>query len=68
MEEEIQNQNQTDSTLIKMILNSITEGDLNLIKSYNQKYNLDMKLLIDKENYQNAFFNTTIIKSDEKAL
>ena len=68
MEGEIQNQNQIDNTLVKMILKSITEGDLNLIKSYIQKYNLDMKLLIDKENQQNAFFNTTIIKSDERAL
>ena len=68
MEGEIQNQNQIDNTLVKMILKSITEGDLNLIKSYIQKYNLDMKLLIDNENQQNAFFNTTIIKSDEKAL
>ena len=34
MEGEIQNQNQIDNTLVKMILKSITEGDLNLIKSY----------------------------------
>ena len=57
-----------DSTLVKMILNSITDGDINLIKNSIQKYNLDMKELIDKENYQNAFFNATVIKNDEIAL
>ena len=38
---------QIDITLIKMMLKSIQEGDINLIKQNIQKYNLNMKLLID---------------------
>lgn len=47
---------QLDSTTIKMILNSIQDGDLEKIKSNITKYNVNMNLLIDKENQQNAFF------------
>ena len=47
---------QLDSTTIKMILNSIQDGDLEKIKSNIAKYNVNMNLLIDKENQQNAFF------------
>ena len=57
-----------DITLIKMILHQIQDGDLNLIKQNIQKYELDMKLLIDTENQQNAFFYTALIKNDEDAL
>ena len=59
---------QIDITLIKMMLKSIQEGDINLIKQNIQKYNLNMKLLIDTENHQNAFFYTALIKNDEDAL
>ena len=47
---------QLDSTTIKMILNSIQDGDLEKIKTNITKYNVNMNLLIDKENQQNAFF------------
>ena len=59
-------QTQIDSTLIKMILNSIREGDLSLIKSNIQQY--DMKLIKDTENGQNAFFSAALIKNDNDAL
>ena len=59
-------QTQIDSTLIKMILNSIKEGDLSLIKSNIQQY--DMKLIKDTENGQNAFFSAALIKNDNDAL
>ena len=68
MEEQNQYSLQIDSTIIKMILKSIEEGDINLIKSNISKYNLNMKILIDTENQQNAFFYTALIKKDEDAL
>ena len=68
MEEQNQYSHQIDTTLIKMILKSIQEGDINLIKSNISKYNLNMKILIDTENQQNAFFYIALIKNDEDAL
>ena len=59
---------QLDSTTIKMILNSIQDGDLEKIKSNITKYNVNMNLLIDKENQQNAFFFCALIKDDNNAL
>lgn len=59
---------QIDSTLIKMVLNSVQDGDLNIIKSNIEKYNLNMNLLIDKENQQNAFFYCALVKDDNDAL
>ena len=59
---------QIDNTLIKMILNSVQKGDLNAIKQNAEKYNLNMNLLIDKENNQNAFFYSALIKEDNDAL
>ena len=43
MEEQNQYSLQIDSTIIKMILKSIEEGDINLIKSNISKYNLNLK-------------------------
>ncbi|MCQ2818966.1 MAG: hypothetical protein MJ252_17005 [archaeon] len=57
---------QIDSTLIKMILKSIEEGDLAVIKNYVEKYALDLKCLKDQENEQNGFFYAALIKSDEE--
>lgn len=55
---------QVDSTLVKMILSSIKEGDLSVIKSNIAKYNLDIKLLKDSQSEQNAFFFAAVIKDD----
>ena len=60
--------NQIDSTLCKMILNSVQEGDLSKIQSNLEKYNLDIKALKDIQTDQNAFFSAALIKDDEKAL
>lgn len=47
---------QVDGTLVKIMLNSVQDGDLATIKQNCERFNLDMNLLIDKENQQNAFF------------
>ncbi len=57
-----------DSTLIKMIFKQIQEGDLNIIKQNIIKYSIDMKILIDQENHQNAYFYAALIPKDEEAF
>ena len=59
---------QIDNTLIKIVLNSVQDGDLSTIKQNTIKYNLDMNLLIEKENHQNAFFFMALVKTDLDAL
>ena len=54
---EYSSNSQIDGTLVKMVLNSVQDGDLATIKQNIYRYNLDMNLLIDKENQQNAFFS-----------
>ena len=55
---------QIDSTLVKMILTSIKEGDLAAIKNKLAQYNIDLKLLKDSQTEQNAFFFAALIKAD----
>lgn len=57
---------QIDSTLVKMMLKSIQEGDINVIKSNITKYSLDLKMVKDYENEQNAFFYASLIKDDNE--
>ncbi len=59
---------QIDTTISKMILNSIEEGDLEVIKSNIEKNNIDIKLLKDTSKDQNAFFSASLIKEDKDAL
>ena len=59
---------QIDGTLVKMVLNSVQDGDLATIKQNCEKFSLDMNLLIDKENQQNAFFFCALVKNDLDAL
>ena len=47
---------QIDNTLIKIVLNSVQDGDLSAIKQNVIKFNLNMNLLIEKDSQQNAFF------------
>ena len=55
---------QIDSTLVKMILTSIKEGDLTAIKNKLAQYNIDLRLLKDSQTEQNAFFFAALIKVD----
>ena len=55
---------QIDSTLVKMILTSIKEGDLTAIKNKLAQYNFDLRLLKDSQTEQNAFFLAALIKAD----
>ena len=57
-----------DDTLIKMILNSVQDGNLEKIKSNIIKFNVNMNTLIDRLNHQNAFFYCALIKDDNDAL
>lgn len=63
---ENKSQNQIDSTLVKMMLNSIQEGDINVIKNNITKYSLDLKMVKDTENEQNGFFYASLIKDDSE--
>ena len=55
---------QIDSTLVKMILTSIKEGDLTAIKNKLAQYNIDLRLLKDSQTEQNVFFFAALIKAD----
>ena len=59
---------QIDNTLIKIVLNSVQDGDLSAIKQNVIKFNLNMNLLIEKDSQQNAFFFMALVKNDEDAL
>ena len=59
---------QFDNTLVKIVLNSVQDGDLNVIKQNSERYNLNMNLLIEKDNQQNAFFFMALVKNDQDAL
>jgi ankyrin repeat protein len=59
---------QIDNTLIKIVLNSVQDGDLSVIKQNAIKFNLDMNLLVDKDSQQNAFFFMALVKNDIDAL
>lgn len=55
---------QLDSTLVKIALNTVKEGDLQAIINCLNKYNFDAKLLKDQQYDQNAFFFAALIKDD----
>lgn len=57
---------QYDPTLTKMILKSIQDGDIEIIKNYVSQYSVDLKLLKDNESGQNAFFFASLVKKDEE--
>lgn len=57
---------QIDSTLVKMLLSSIKDGDLKVIKNSISKYSLDLKLLKDAQTDQNAYFYAALIKEDSE--
>ena len=59
---------QIDSTLVKMILTSIKEGDLTAIKNKLAQYNIDLRLLKDSQTEQNAFFFAALIKADTEEV
>ena len=50
------------------IFDTIKLGDIILIKSTLSKYNIDIKIIIDHENNQNAYFFAALIKNDTTAL
>ena len=57
-----------DNSIVKLILKSVQDGDLQQIQSLIQEYNVNMNYIIDKENQQNAFFYCSLIKDDNEAL
>ena len=60
--------NQVDSTLVKLVLSSVKDGDLQTIKNNISKYNLDVRVLKDPQLDQNAFFFASLIKDDNEYL
>ena len=57
-----------DNSIVKLILKSVQDGDLQQIQSLIHEYNVNMNYIIDKENQQNAFFYCSLIKDDNEAL
>lgn len=57
---------QIDSTLIKIFLNVVKEGDLQSIKSNIERYSFDVKQIKDEINDQNLIFTASAIKDDAK--
>ena len=47
---------QIDGTLIKMVLNSVQDGDLSVIKQNAEKYNLDMNFINRKRKPAKCIF------------
>ena len=60
------NQQYLDSTLIKIFLNTVKEGNLDTIKNEIDKYNFDVRHIRDQQYQQNALFYAALIKEDEK--
>jgi hypothetical protein len=57
---------QLDTTLIKIFLNSVKEGNLQSIKNDIEKYNFDVKAIKDSQYEQNALFYAALINNDEE--
>ena len=56
--------NSIDSTLCKMILDSIQEDNLETVKHNTAGKNIDLRLL--KQDGRNAFFSAALNKDDEE--
>ena len=57
-----------ENSIVKQILKSVQEGDLEQIQSLIDEYKINMNYIIDKDNQQNAFFYCSLIKDDNDAL
>ncbi len=55
-----------DTTLIKIFLNIVKEGDLPLIIQEINKYHFDVRQLKDSQYDQNALFYAALIKDDDQ--
>jgi hypothetical protein len=55
-----------DSTLIKIFLNSVKDGDLLQIKNNIEKYYFDVTIIKDAQLEQNPIFYATNIKDDNE--
>lgn len=65
MADSITANNHIDSTITKMILNSIKDGNLQTLTESIHKYNLDITMLKDQNDNQNSFFYAALIVNDE---
>ena len=59
---------QNDNTTVKVVLNAVQDGDLEVIKQNAQKFHFNMNTLIEKESQQNAFFYMALVKNDADSL
>lgn len=57
-----------DSTLIKIFLNSVKDGDLEQIKNHIEKYHFDVTIIKDVQLEQNPIFYATSIKDDNEYI
>jgi hypothetical protein len=59
-------QPQMDSTLIKIFLNTVKDGNLATIISDIEKYRFDVRYIRDQQYSQNALFYAALIKDDHE--
>jgi hypothetical protein len=59
-------QPQMDSTLIKIFLNTVKDGNLANIISDIEKYRFDVRHIRDQQYSQNALFYAALIKDDQE--
>lgn len=59
---------QLDTTLIKIFLNTVKDGDLQEIKNNIEKYNFDVRYIKDSQYEQNALFYAALIKDDNEYI
>ena len=59
-------QPQMDSTLIKIFLNTVKEGNLPNIIADIEKYRFDVRHIKDQQYSQNALFYASLIKEDQE--
>lgn len=57
-----------DTTLIKIFLNSVKDGDLQTIRNNIEKYNFDVRVIKDSQYEQNALFYAALIKDDDEYI
>jgi hypothetical protein len=57
---------QVDTTLIKIFMNTVKDGDLQQIRQEIEKYHFDVKMIKDSQYDQNALFYAAVIKDDNE--
>lgn len=55
---------EVDYTLVQLLIKTIKDGNIDQIRSYIDKYGLDVKIIKDTQYEQNCLFFCCVIKDD----